>query len=56
MAKRKQLPAWYKIYIEKRIQKLEKALSYLNLAEISIQRNYPYTAKAYFELTKEYIK
>lgn len=42
MTKRKRLPVWYKMLIERRIKKLEEALSYIERAENSIDKGFVY--------------
>jgi len=52
---KKQIPTWYKLFIERKIQKLEKALTYLDQVETCINTGHRHTAKALLEYTKEYL-
>jgi len=40
MIKKKQIPTWYKLFIERRLKKLEIALSFLNIAEEYLYNGY----------------
>jgi hypothetical protein len=47
MNKKKQLPAWYKLFIEKRIKKLEIALTFIDVAENCLECGLLHTAIKY---------
>jgi len=52
----KQIPAWYKIFVEKRIKKLEIALEMLNNVEILLDQGYLHIAAIGLEVAKEQAK
>jgi hypothetical protein len=52
MKARKQIPTWYRVFIEKKIKNLETALSLLNKADIALELGLVYTAKSYLKAAK----
>jgi len=54
--KKKTLPAWYKLYIENRINKLEIALSCLDNADIYINSGYTVFSMYWLGIAKRTIK
>lgn len=50
--KRKQLPTWYKLYLNKRIKRLENALINLDHADNMISRGYLMSAACFIKLAK----
>jgi len=52
MLTKKQIPAWYRIFIEKRVKKLETALTFLNTADQALDLGLVYTAKSYLKKAK----
>lgn len=55
MIKKKQIPAWYRIYLEKKLERLEEALKWLNRAEKLRIYAHPLAAKACLNTAKEYL-
>ena len=48
----KKIPVWYRIYLEKRLRRLEDALKWLNIAEKANDEGFPYIAKVNFNIAK----
>ena len=56
MSTNNHLPTWYKLFIERRIKKLETALGFLDNAELSLKYGFFITSKAFLDNAKKYLK
>jgi len=56
MTKRKRIPKWRRLMIERRIAKINQALLYLDWAEDMLKANFSYMAKSTLNAVKELIK
>lgn len=48
----KKIPSWYRIYLEKRLAKLEKTLAMINFADKALELEYPISARKCLERAK----
>lgn len=53
---KKRIPAWYKLFLERKIKKLERGLISLNFAEASLSFGYINETKIYINLAKQTLK
>ena len=56
MTKHKHHLAWYKLFIERKIKKLEIALMYLDQADKYLNERLVHTANYFLTYAKEYLK
>lgn len=48
----KRIPSWYRLYLERRLKKIELVLFWLDKANDMIDQGYPYLAKINFNIAK----
>lgn len=56
MTKRKRIPTWYRLYLERRVKKLETALTWLDYADNFIRVDAPIAAARYINAVKTILK
>jgi hypothetical protein len=52
----KNIPSWYKLFLENRLKKLETALTYLDLAEKKLDSGFPFLAEIKLNQAKKLLK
>lgn len=52
MTKKKQIPAWYRVYMEKKLARLEIALIWVNKADELLNKGFPTMAKIDLSIAK----
>ena len=56
MTKRKRIPVWYRMFIERRIKKLEAALTYIDKAEHLLPIGFVNVSLSYINKAKNSLK
>jgi hypothetical protein len=56
MTKSKRIPSWYKLFIERRIKRLEKSVEYIDLATRYLDAGFPMTSLSFIRKARESLK
>lgn len=56
MTKSKRIPSWYKLFIERRIKRLEKSVEYIDLATRYLDAGFPMTSLSFISKARESLK